>query len=289
MPNLETEQVGANILLVAGGTLIGGQTGATLNLSAGVTDINTKDTGLYRNTLEGLQSWSIDSEQLYTEDDGSHDVAADGKVQIELTYDGSTEVIKGLDTLDMSLTATPDSVGAFEDSLWEENIITGLEAEVSTSGAYFDPEATDGAAYKLLLAAQEARDTVDAVVTFDALTLALSLRPGDWSLDAPGDQSRASIDFTLLSEGTITDNTVAASLDSGLQALIDAWIAPSTVTASVEIQDTYGGSRLAGSTYWDGDVWVTGIDLSASFGDPFEVSATLTGNGPLTRNQEPTP
>ena len=288
MPDLQTEQVGANIILIADGTEVGGQTGATLNLTAGVTDINTKEVGLWRNTLEGLQSSSIDLDQLYTESDGSHEVGANGEGQIELTYDASTEIIKGLDSLDGSLSLTPDAVGALENDLWERNIATGLEGEFSTSGAYFDPQATNGAAYDLLLSAQEARATVDAVVTFGDLILSCALRPGDWSLDAPGDQSRASIDFTLLSEGEITNDTVAGALDTGLEAFLTAFFAPQTVLAGVEIQDGYGNARLAGSTYWEVDCWVSSIDFSASFGDPLSLSTELLGDGALTRDVEPT-
>jgi len=289
MPDLQTEQVGANIILIYDETEVGGQTGATLNLSANVTDVNTKDTGIYRNTLEGLQSWSIDAEQLYTEDDGTHLVAADGNAQIEITYDGSTEVVQGLDTLDLSLSANPESVGALTDPLFESNIITGLQSEISMSGAYFDPKATSGAAYDLLLTAQEARDTVDVTITFGALVLAFSVRAGDWSLDAPGDQSRATIDFTLPSEGTITDNTVDGSLDTALQGILDAWFGPSKLLARIDLQENYAGARVAGSTYWEGDVWITTFDVSASFGDPVEISATLTGDGELERKVEPQP
>ena len=286
MPDLQTQQVGADIIIVSDNTVIGGQTGATLNVTAGVTDINTKNLGLFRNTLEGLQSWSIDADQLYTEDDGAHLVGANDEVLLELAYTGPPAFVQGLDTLELSLTATPDAVGALTDPLWESNIIAGLEAEISMSGSYFDPEATSGEAYEMLLSAQEARETLEATIIFGNLSLQFDVRPGDWSLDAPGDQTRASIDFTLPSEGTIVNNTTDESLDAGWQGLLDAWFDPSKLLTRVELQEDYDGPRVDGSTYWEGEVWVTGLDVSATFGEPVDVSATLTGDGPLERKQE---
>jgi len=286
----ETEILGVNVLLKADSTgdgtadaQIGGQTSASLEVTEGVIDVNTKEAGLWRDTLNGPASWSITADQLYTEDDESHAVGANGIASVEIEYDPGggteTEAVKGLTQASVDLTADVSETSTLEDDLWEQYICTGLQADLNLTCVYFDPESPYGAALKLLLQARDADDVVDVTVDFGVIQLKGQVRPCDRTISFPGNGERAELDFTLASEGIITPTP--GTLDSGFAALLTSFFEPSPLQVLLEYQD--GGSPVTGATAWNGQAWIASINLDASFGEALTVNADLTGNGPLNR------
>jgi hypothetical protein len=277
----ETEVIGVNCLVKAGGTLIGGQLGAQLSYTAGLLEILDKQSGLWGQSLPGRAEWDLSLDNAYTEGDGTHEVGANNVAKVEITYNSTTNVVPGLADFTATLSAEADSVSGLDDPLWRYQRITGLGMDLSMSGQYFDPASTAGAAYGQILDAQEAGDTIDVSITFGSLTLTGTIRPSDWTLDLPSEQETATLDMDFRHEGAITHS---GTIDSGLDALIDAWFNRTKVAALIEYQED--GSKVDGATKWDGDTWVSEIALEASEGEELTMSVDLMGEGPLNRSTQ---
>jgi hypothetical protein len=274
----ETEIVGVNALVKANSTLIGGQLGAQLSFTAGLIEILDKQSGLWGESIPGRAEWDLSLDNAYTESDSSHEVGANDNAKVEIDYNSTTNVVPGLSDFSATLSAETTSVAGLDDPLYRYQRVTGLGMDLSLSGQYFDPASTAGAAYGQILDAQEAGDTIDVTITFGALSLTGTIRPSDWTLDLPSEQETATLDFDFRHEGAIRHS---GSIDSGLDALIDAWFNRSKVTALIEYQE--GGSKVDGATQYDGDTWVSEIDLEASEGEELSMSVDLVGDGPLNR------
>jgi len=277
----ETEIVGVNALVKTNDNLIGGQLGAQLSFTAGLIEILDKQSGLWGESIPGRAEWDLSLDNAYTESDSSHEVGANDNAKVEVTYDSTTNVVPGLSDFSATLSAETTSVAGLDDPLWRYQRVTGLGMDLSLSGQYFDPASTAGAAYGQILDAQEAGDTIDVTITFGAMALTGTMRPSDWTLDLPSEQETATLDFDFRHEGAIQHQHQSGGIDSGLDALIDAWFSRSKVTALIEYQED--GSKVDGATKYDGDAWVSEIGLEASEGEELSMSVDLVGDGPLNR------
>lgn len=270
--------VGADVVLLAGGTLIGGQLGAQLARNENAIEILDKDEGLFPTSLPGVGEWEITIDNAHTESDGTHRVGANDNFQLSVN-DGSTDYpLTDLTSISATLTAELSSSAGLDDDLWRYQRITLKRFEVSTTGRWQDPLSTLGAPYGAILDAQEAGDTLDATVTIGGLTLTVTVRPGNWNLDLPPAGDLASVEFNYRQEGEVTQS---GSLDTGQQGIIDAWFDGTKVTALLETREN--GTKLDGATKFEGDAWVGSIELSAQRGEALNQSYTIVGDGALTR------
>lgn len=274
----ENAITGVGLLFKADDILVGGQESAQLSYTAGLIELLTKNAGFWGKTLNGEAEWNVTANNVHTEDDGTHKVGADGTVSLAITYNSTTETVPGLNELTATLSSELSPRGGLGDPLWRMLRVTGLGLQIETSGDWYDPNSTAGAAYGLILDAQEAGDTVDFELTFGALTFSGSLRPGDWTLDTAQRGDNASIDFSFQHDDEITRT---GTIDAGLEALLMKWFDRGTVSALIEYQED--GSKVDGATEFTGAAFVETLTLSASRAEELRIEAALAGDGALTR------
>ena len=80
---------GLEVLISVGGTVVGGQRGASLSMSADELDITDKTTEGYKAFLVGLKEWNISCDGLVCTDDAGYDALVtaflDGdEIEVEL-------------------------------------------------------------------------------------------------------------------------------------------------------------------------------------------------------------
>ncbi|WP_103021462.1 hypothetical protein [Salinibacter altiplanensis] len=276
----ETEIVGVNLLTKANGTLIGGQTDLTLDKTLNLQEVEDKNAGFFGKSIPGFEESSITADNAYTGDGGEHILGEDDNVEAQLTsQDGSaTEVVQGLQELTCTLESELVEVQTFQSSGAKEYRVAGQSLDLSLSGQYFDPAATDGAGHDLILSAEEADEYLSLSLTFGALTISGDIRPEDWSLSAPAGNDTATFDSTFRHEGVINHN---GTVDGGLDAVIDAWFNRNTVAALLEYQEV--GTAVSGATKYEGDGFVSSLELSGTQGEPLDLNYELQVTGGLTR------
>jgi hypothetical protein len=283
MPASENPIVGANVLLKAGAVLVGGQTGATLTHTANALDLAVKGQGLWGDQLDGEHEFSISLPALETESDGTHRVGADGTVSITVDDGTGAVTVPGLSELTVTLSNEFDDRAGLDDPLWRQIAVVGKSMEASLTGDWYDPNATSGAAYAMLDALIDpstATDTLEIVFSFGSFQLSGSVRASDMELDFPGaGEGLTQASFTLGNSGAMAAG--GAAIDSGLQALVDAYFNETQVSALIEQQDG-AGAELDGATGFSGNALVEQIEMSASRAEALTISTDLVGDGALT-------
>lgn len=276
-----TDQVpGVNILTKANGTLVGGQTDATLEVTSNLQEVEGKSAGFFNKSIAGFDEWTLSADNAHTGSGGDHVIGKNGNVKVDLTAEGGStaETLQGLQELDLSLESDFEEVQTFQTASWKEFIVTGQTLDLSLTADYFDPAAANGAAHDLVLAAQENDELLQLSLTFGALTISGDIRPSDWSLSAPGDNSIATFEPSFRHEGAISHS---GTVDGGLDAILDAYFNRNTVSNLLEYQE--GGTAVTGATKYEGDGYVSSIELSGSQGEPLDFNYEIQGDGALTR------
>ena len=277
------EVVGVNLLAKYGGTLIGGQTDLSLEKSVNLQEVEDKQSGFFGDSIPGFRETQISADNAYTGSGGDHLLGENDNVEVELTsQDGNTtEVVQGLQEMTCTLESDLVEVQTFQSADAKEYRVAGQSLDLSLSGQYFDPQATDGAGHDLILSAEEAGEILTLTLTFGALSISGDIRPEDWTLSAPAGNETATFDSTFRHEGAITHS---GTVDGGLDAGIDAWFNRGTVSALVEYQE--GGSAVSGATKYEGSAYVSTLELAGTQGEPLDLNFDLEVTGGLTRNTQ---
>jgi hypothetical protein len=256
---------------------IPGETDAELSKNYGNIDTRDKDTGFWGDQLPGRREWDASADILHTESDGAHEAPFNDIVKLEVTVGGTTYKAKGLDELSLTFTAETDPVAGFEDPKWRFLRVAGQSMEISTSGSYFDPESDAGEFYDKLKQEAQAGNAITFTLTFAGLTFEGDLRPSDWTITAPADNSRATFDWTFTESGP---TTFSGSIDTGLDLLISAWFNRDHAHLLME-QTNDDGTRRTGSTRYSGKAVIEELGFEASTDSPLTHSYSFAGDGKL--------
>jgi len=277
------EVVGVNVLTKYGGTLVGGQTDLSLEKSVNLQEVEDKEAGFFGNSIPGFKESQISLDNAYTGTGGEHLLGKDDNVKVELTSEdgNTTETVQGLQEMTCTLESDLTEVQTFQSVDAKEYRVAGQSLDLSLSGQYFDPEATDGAGHDLILSAEESGEYLTLALTFGALTIEGDIRPEDWTLQAPAGNETATFDSNFRHEGVITHS---GSIDGGLDAAIDAWFNRNTLSLLVEYQE--GGSTVTGATKYESSAFVSTLELSGTQGEPLNLNQDLEVTGGLTRGTQ---
>lgn len=277
------EIVGVNVLAKYNGTLVGGQTDLNLEKSVNLQEVDDKSAGFFGKSIPGFKETQVSLDNAYTGSGGEHLLGEDDNVEVELTsQDGSTtEVVQGLQEMTCTLESDLTEVQTLQSVDAKEYRVAGQSLDLSLSGQYFDPQATDGAGHDLILSAEENDELLTLALTFGALSIEGDIRPSDWTLQAPAGNETATFDSTFRHEGVINQN---GSVDGGLDAGIDAWFNRNTISLLVEYQQ--GGAAVTGATKYEGNAFVSSMELSGTQGEPLDLNYDLEVTGGLTRGTQ---
>lgn len=258
-----------------------GETGAELSRTYGLLDALDKDAGFWGDQINGRGEWDLTLDVFHTESDGSHQAPANDNVKLEITVGGTTYKAIGLEDLTATFTSELDERAGLEDPLWRYVRVVGQSMEITTSGAYFDPESTNGEFIKQVQQEAAAGNAISFTFTFGSLQFSGELRASDYTLDAPADNSTATLDFTFTESGAIT---FSGSVETGLDLLVSAFFNRDRVHALME-KTAEDGTRVTGATRYSGQGPVEELTLEASStGDsPISQSYSVAGDGPLDR------
>jgi uncharacterized ParB-like nuclease family protein len=277
------EIVGVNVLAKYNGTLLGGQTDLSLEKSVNLQEVEDKSAGFFGKSIPGFKETQVSLDNAYTGSGGEHLLGQNDNVEVELTsQDGSTtEVVQGLQEMTCTLESDLVEVQTLQSVDAKEYRVAGQSLDLSLSGQYFDPQATDGAGHDLILSAEENDELLTLALTFGALTISGDIRPSDWTLQAPAGNETATFDSTFRHEGAITRS---GTVDGGLDAGIDAWFNRNTISLLVEYQE--GGAAVTGATKYEGSAFVSSMELSGTQGEPLDLNYDLEVTGGLTRGTQ---
>jgi hypothetical protein len=254
-----------------------GETDAELSKNFGRIDTIDKGTGFWGDSIAGRREWSATADILHTESTGEHKAPFNDEVKLEVTVSSTTYKAKGLDDLSLTFTAETDQRAGFEDAKWRYLFVVGQSMEISTSGVYFDPQSTNGEFYDKVKQEAQAGNTITFTLTFAGLTFSGELDVSDWTLTAPADNSRATIDFTYRESGSIT---FSGSIDTGLDLLISAWFNRDNAHVLME-KTSPDGTRESGATRYSGEAIIEELAFEASTDSPLTHSYSFAGDGKL--------
>jgi len=258
-----------------------GETSAELSRTYGLLDAIDKNTGFWGDSINGRGEWDVTLENLHTESSGAHQAAANDNVKLEITVGGQTYKAKKLEELTATFTSELDNRAGLEDALWRYVRVVGQGMEITTSGAYFEPEADNGAFIKQVQQEAEAGNSISFTLYFGSLQFTGSLRASDYTLSAPADNSIATLDFTFTESGEIT---FSGSISTGLDLLVSAFFNRDSTHVLLE-KTAADGTRVTGATRYSGQGPIEELTLEASAtGDtPTSHSYSIAGDGPLDR------
>jgi hypothetical protein len=270
---------GVNLVLDIGANYLIGQTQASLELPENINELAKKEDQEWGATQQGQKAFNVTGGTILQDNTSENPVGANGVVTLSLN---GTDLL-GLNSLEATFGNGFTERGDLEDSLWRKITVSEKNLDISASGFYQDPNTTDGSGLDEVLTAKENGNTISFTLDVDDLTFSGDLRPGDLTIDAPerGDDVEVDIDFQH--DGVITLNS--GSLDTGQDAILNAWFDETLVTANMEhiSGDPVGSNPVDGSTEYEGDTLVEEVTLSAERAEPLEMEFDLAGDGSLNR------
>lgn len=271
MPASTTIQQGTYLLLKAGGTTVGGATTSTLKVSAEAIPVIHKGGGNWERTLAGVRDWSVDFDAIPLES-GSE---VSGR---NLSVTVSTVALKGIESARIALTSDVAETANTTSGFVKDRIGTTRRAEITLSGAYYDPRGTGATALSTTLG--EIMGTTSAglsvVVSFGtALSITGTYRPVGVDISTPVAEIIKS-GITWRSTGAVT--YTMTNLDAGVAGLLTAFI----TTARAAPITALLVSADSGATQWTGSTLPTALTFDVPYERAAGVSGTLVGVGALT-------
>jgi predicted secreted protein len=274
------ERVGADFLLAAGGTLIGGATGVTTTLDANQIDIIEKTAGAsgrWNRRLGGLKGHTSSVELNWLA--GGENIIGRENASLELDLGSGLTVVPGVTELSLSMEMSLEPVGGIDKARWAFFIPNRKDITLSVTLNYIDPTDTGGDVTQAVLDAINADTTLAAQVTVGTFTASGDVKLGslDFTTDA---DAIAPFSFEAMSQGAWTKTDGDA--DSGLVALLDNFFAadpPALAFVSGEL-DAQGDPVLS-TTKYEGSGFVTSIEITVPDEDEVTASAEITGTGEL--------
>ena len=281
-------QPGIGAIIVVGGTKIGSQTEATLNLPAESTQITTKQNYGWAESLPGTTEWSLDSGNLIKDSGGdpflSNDQADRTKVEIfaDRTTDGTDNAqyhaIPKLTSVDVTLTQETEQVSTHDGGLVQALYLGQRNMQLDIEGLYLDPDAS-ASEIQALLDARKNGERLTLRTTIDQYTLEADFALTDFTpMDGSAEASPISFSASFESDGVVT--TGGTDLDASVQQIFDAYFNQTLVTAGLELHD--GGGKITGATKFEGDGYFTEVSFSAETESEASMSGTVMGDGAIS-------
>lgn len=276
MAVITTEFTGLDLELQVDSNVIGGKDDATITLSRDASELppNAATGSVFGRSLVGLRDAQIAFNALWIANSAALngfkptlDVGPVSPATTTPTLKGVTEVV---------LSFSRDMVAFNNDTHagWRARRPSVVRCGLSVSLDYFDPESSNGAAYKQLQDAfQDTAGEADISVqlpggntSFDAKWVITEIPIGGGNSDAVNNQ------LAFQSNGDITE-TINSNLGTGLDTLLTNILAdtPSAITALFTTTES-------GNTEYTGDFYPSEIEITipvASSEDGVTVSGTL--------------
>lgn len=277
MPAPSDPLSGIHAIVTAGGTKVGAQTDANLNLPAETVEIATKNDFGWQDSLPGVRDWSLDTGNLLKDTNSEPFVSNDQADRTSVAIAGTN--IPKLTSVDVTLTQETEQVSTHSDGLAQSLYLGERSMELSVEGLYIDPAASSSQIQTFLDMRSNA-DRKSMTVTIDQFTLSGSFALSDFSpMDgASAEASPISFSATFSSDGEIT--TGGTDLDSSVMTAFDAFFNQTKTTSLLELHE--GGSAIVDSTAYEGDGYFTEVSFSAEAESEASMSATIEGDGPIT-------
>jgi hypothetical protein len=276
MPAPSTPLSGINSLVVVGGTQIGAQTDATLNLPSESVQVTTKQGFGWQESLPGVTNWSLDTGNLLKDNAGGEPFLANDQEDRTYLSVGGTNVPK-LTSVGATLTQDLERVSTHSDGLAQSLYLGQRNVQIEAEGLYLDPAASESQIQALLDARNNA-DRLDLVFGIDTLQISGSFSLDDFSIEGAAEASPISFSATFSSSGPSTKG--GTDLDSSVMAAINAFFDQTLATAGFELHNESGA--IVDSTKYEGEGYFSEVSFTADTESPAELSATLDGDGAIS-------
>jgi len=284
---VQTEPIpGVKILVMADGTIIGGQDDGTLNLNINSNEVNTKTNYGWQEMLQALVGWSIDVSGVYLEGSSTPTATEGFGASLGLRDVGGTSysTTPALSSLTITLNLETYERDNQDHGGYVINAPDLRNATVSAEIDYTDPNASNATAVnKVLQAALVDRNDLEFRASFgdEGSTLTGRAMPVPGSISAsPGNDAQFS--FDLESQGAITNNI--SNADPGLTALLDAFFANPVTRLSAQMGVIMDGtsSFTADYTKFTGDVWPGTVEITIPASGEITTSMSLPSASDLS-------
>lgn len=285
MPAPSTVQKGLDYTLrISSGTVIGGGKNATLTQSQEYIETTNKGSSEWRTGLSGVRSWSVSFDGEFLE--SSAEISGTTMNFLVGSTSGSGGVaVKGMKeiTLDLSCNLLP-SVSTTT-GLDRDICPSTRSATITVSGEWYDfdldasPTGGDEALEDLVDRLDGTATTaVECTLTFgSAQKYYGNVRPGSFEIGTPHD-GIIPYSITLENVGALTPTTTNA--DGGVIALIADFFDSGGVA---EVGTALLSTGTTDSTEWTGSAYPESISIGITYEGTVQISGTLQGHGPLTK------
>lgn len=274
---------GIDLILQYNSNVLEAQTDATLSSTRAVADAISKDNN-FEVKKNGDGDWEISSTREFVDDTAKHAITnGNAELRLELDKDNDTtyqfETIPVLTSVTLSLEQdlSERSPGINDPVGWTYYVPTSRTFSVEAEGYYRDPANSD--IYAALHDEREAGNNVGAEVDILGATFSGEVAHDSMDLEAGGGDV-AGYSFSWQGSGEITQS---GTIETTISDIIDLYLNQSKGTVSLRHREN--GSDVTGSTYWEGDVYLSSWELTLERNEMPEISEELQGTGSLTRNQ----
>lgn len=284
--------VGVDLKTQLNSSLIALHTSSSLNVSPELQDIIVKADSSGNPTdwarrIQGVAEWSAEHSGPLAGSGSTEPKVSDPnmsmKLELDVTDDSTSNpqlvTIPLLESVDFNLTQEIAQTGGMSEALWRYIRPDTRDYELSLSGTYVEPTATE-VPYDEILDKLLDRNTNNVPFELNVLgvTFTGDVEIGDASISAETGGESATIDLTLSAN---SDLTKSGSFESSIEAAFSAFMNKNSVDVGMLHYD--GSSPETGTTKLTGSGYYSELNISMSRGEPIEVDGTVEGDGPLSK------
>jgi hypothetical protein len=277
---------GINMVVTQGGTAIIDQTDATLTTTPELAESVTKNTN-FVNRLPGDQGWTLSFEGQIPDDTGK-DALVNGNagldVEVDLGSGAAFEPVEGIQSLTLSLDQELSEVppGIEEPVGWDYYVPLRQDWEIEPEAHYYDPAGSQdaNAVYEKIHAARDSGESLPAQVNVLGVSFTGDIVADEFEL-AAGTDDPASQTLPFMGSGTLSQTS---QFETTIEALVSLYF--DQATATVGLQHSTNGSVVTGSTFWNGDAYLSTLEITLERNSFPTISAELQGDGALSRTTQ---
>lgn len=276
----EGKQHSVYFLAKVDSTLIGGATGVALSETNAMEGETTKDDARWARNNYGLHGWEVSWSAMRLESEKQVTGETGAGLKVEVSDDGGSTYTEVKAITNSSLSLSMDTADAHDNTSGgdEEYLPDTRSASIDLEGNLIDPAATDGAGYKILQDESDAKNKIEARLTF--------ADGGSYegtalieTLEESHEDGTSTFSTTLQFDGSLTRTDGDRATITGADDTADNFTVDTDLTSDLSAGDTF---RVEGSTGNDGTYTVETITSSQI--DTVESVPDGTADGEVVAN-----
>jgi len=253
----------------------------SVSFTAAETDLTSRDSSNWQRLLPAAREWSAEWSGVFTY--GA--LAQSGRTGV-ITVGAST--LGGWTSYGINFTSASEDTVDSTTGLDTTRFGTRRALTFSVEGNYYDPEASAGAAFKLLQTAHSTGATAAVVFTVaTGFTVGATVMVSDISISSAY-EGKVTYSLSLTAVGVPTVTRTTGSQGTNIESLFAGLLG--TIRSTTLATVSFGPPQAQGAPYDDwtiysGSTMVSALSLEAEYTGEVTISTTLLGTGPISQAQ----